>query len=318
MAKQVKLYIDNCEECKLIKPPNTILRPFMGKPFQVDRIFQHLFIDFLGPYPRSTQGHSYLLIVLDQLSKFVLCKTMTKATGSNVIKFLDEIFNLFGAPESILTDNGSQFVGKQFQDLLNSYGVKHLRTGSYAPQSNSSERVNRSIISSIRAYLSDNENHSKWDLHLPSIMGALRSSLHSSTGTTPYQAVFGQQMIQHASMYKILRNINALDNADITILSSSDRQTLLRQKIKDNLLKAHVISSKKYNTRAKERVFKVGQEVLKRNHFLSSAPNQFCKKFAKQFQRCRVRNIVASNLYDLEKLNGEHLGVFHAKDLLIR
>lgn len=149
-------------------------------------------------------------------------------------------------------------------------------------------------------------------------MSALRSSVHSSIGTTPYRAVFGQQMLQHASMYKVLRDMNSLSNVDITIEDKSDKLKQLRENIKNNLRKAHEVSRQKYNTRASERVFKVGQEVLKRNHFLSNASNKFNKKLARQFTRCRIRKVVAHNLYDLEKLSGEHLGVFHAKDLIMK
>lgn len=316
MAKQVKRYIENCEECKLTKPKNYTTRPTMGKPFQVERIFQHLYVDFMGPYPRTSEGHCYIFIVLDQLSKFPLISTMQKATGTNVVKFLNEIFNIFGTPESIMSDNGSQFVGKQFQSFLELRGIRHLRTGLYAPQSNASERVNRSVISSIRAYLSESDCHSKWNQYLPEILSALRSAIHSSIGTTPYQAVFGQQMIQHASMYRLLKDLGSLSNTDITLITKVEKQAELREKIRMNLEKAYEDYGKVYNTRARKRIFKEGQELLRRNFALSNASKKFSQKFAKKFQRCRVRKVIANNLYDIEKLNGEHIGVYHAKDLL--
>lgn len=316
MAKHIKEYVENCEECKLSKPPNYNTQPTMGKPFKVDRIFQHLYIDFMGPYPRTLQGHSYIFIMLDQLSKFPLIKTMSKATGSNVIKFLDEVFNIFGTPESVMSDNGSQFVGRQFQSFLGSYGIRHIKTGLYAPQSNASERVNRSIISSIRTYLSETDSHSKWNINLPNIMSALRSAVHSSIGTTPYQAVFGQQMIQHASLYRVLKDLNAVCDTEITVAHKIEKQATLREKIKSNLEKAYENAKKTYNTRGKVRNFKEGQEVLRRNFVLSNSSKKFNKKFAKKFQKCRVRKTVANNLYELEKPNGEYLGVYHAKDLM--
>lgn len=59
------------EICKTTKPPNEILRPPMGKQIITQRPFQFVYIDFLGPYPRSKLGNTFAFIVLDQFSKFV-------------------------------------------------------------------------------------------------------------------------------------------------------------------------------------------------------------------------------------------------------
>lgn len=78
--------------------------------------------------------------MLDHKTKFVLLKAMNKATTKLVNKFLrDEIFHKFGVPEVLHSDNGKQFTSEMFQELLNLYGVKHLRTPIHAPQSNASE-----------------------------------------------------------------------------------------------------------------------------------------------------------------------------------
>lgn len=48
------------------------------------------------------------------------------------------------------------------------------------------------------------DNHKKWDYHLPEILSSLRSSLHSALNTTPYQALFGQNMCLHGKNSKRL------------------------------------------------------------------------------------------------------------------
>lgn len=40
-----------------------VLRPTMGEPFRTERPFQQLYVDMLGPYPRSKDGNTYILIV---------------------------------------------------------------------------------------------------------------------------------------------------------------------------------------------------------------------------------------------------------------
>jgi len=174
MSKTVYDFVTNCESCKMNKPVNKILRPPMGAQFEAVRPFQRLYADFLGPYPRTKAGNKYIFIVLDSYSRFVLIQACRQATATILSDFLEnKVFNVFSTPETLLTDNGTQFESKCLQNLLNKYGVKHIKTPKYSPQSNASERVNRSIICAIRAYLK--ETQKDWDLHLQEIASALRN-----------------------------------------------------------------------------------------------------------------------------------------------
>ena len=67
-----------------------------------------MFIDLLGPYPRSTKGNFYHLIILDQFSKHVLLKPLRLARSNDIADILSsEVFDVYGVPESILSDNGA-------------------------------------------------------------------------------------------------------------------------------------------------------------------------------------------------------------------
>jgi len=92
--------------------------------------------------------------VLDYYSKFLFLKAAKKFTAEVVTKYLQQdLFQTFGVPETILSDNGSQFRAEIFQKLLREYSISHTLTAAYSPQSNASERVNRSVIAAIRAYV---------------------------------------------------------------------------------------------------------------------------------------------------------------------
>jgi len=103
------------------------------------RLFQQIFIDFIG-----------IFIVLDHFSKFVFLIPVKKINASVVIKYLEgELFMTFGVPETVVSDNGSQFRSEAFQKLMKTYEISHVLTAVYSPQANASERVNRSVISAI-------------------------------------------------------------------------------------------------------------------------------------------------------------------------
>ncbi|XP_059221494.1 uncharacterized protein LOC131996064 [Stomoxys calcitrans] len=123
---QVRQFVQECQTCKETKPSNTTLRPPMGKECVTERPFQRIYVDFLGPYPRSKSGNTFIFIVLDHLSKYVLLKAMPKASTRNVVRFLiSEVFHKFGTPETLVSDNGKQFVSKEFAELVRNFGINH-------------------------------------------------------------------------------------------------------------------------------------------------------------------------------------------------
>lgn len=250
MAKDVRKFVHECGECKMIKPANKVLKPPMGEQFKTVRPFQRLYCDFLGPYPCSKQRNTQLLIVLDHFTKFIFLHPMRSATSINTIDFFqNQLFACFGVPQYVHTDNGKQFVSKEMQDFFELYGVTHIRTGLYSPQANASERVNREIVSKIRFLMKDEKDHTNWDKCIPTILTVLRSDYHTSIECSPYYALFGQNMCRHGSSYTLLSKLEMLQ--DDTLIHRSDRLSKIREKISNNLDIAHERSNKVYNLRSR-------------------------------------------------------------------
>lgn len=179
MTNDVRNYIRACEVCKTTKSPNYIMKPEMGRGVISERPFQRLFVDIIGPYPRSKSGNIGILIVLDHLSKFHWLCPLNKFSSSAIQSFLlKNIFHVYGVPETLVSDNGSQFRANEFNAFLTSLGISHVYTAFYSPQSNASDRVNRSIISGILSFLKSDQK--LWDENLSYISCALRNAIHQS------------------------------------------------------------------------------------------------------------------------------------------
>lgn len=312
MSLEVRKFIARCDICKQSKAPNSVLRPLMGDRIISERPFQRIFMDFLGPYPRSKNGHVGILVIVDHFSKFPILKLIKKFTTTGVCDFVESnVFHLFGVPEFVVTDNGSQFKSAQFGKFLERYGVKHIFTAVYSPQSNSSERLNRSILSAIRSYLSQDQRN--WDSHVSHICVALRSLVHSSIGYSPYHVLFGYPMITHANSYQLLRNISSLENGED--IRHSDKLEIIRDKVQENLEKAYNSYMKPYNLRSKAITYNVGDEVYRRNFVLSNKANAFNAKLAPKYLKCRIDKRIGNCYYELSDLQGRKIGTFHAKDL---
>lgn len=314
MARDIKMYIQNCDDCKIIKPVNRTLRPPMGNQFQTSRPFQRLYCDFLGPYPCSKSKNCQLFIVVDHMTKFLFLKPMKTATTINVIDFFqNEVFCTFGVPQFVHTDNAKQFTSKEMKEFFDLYGITHITTGFYSPQANASERANREVISKIRYFLKDHSDHTNWDRGIPKILQILRSDFHAAIGCSPYYAVFGQNMILNGSSYTILDRLNML--RDDTPIERNDKLQLIRDRINKNLDKAHEKACRTYNLRTKPINFIVGQEVFRKNHSQSDFKKALNAKFNPKFVKCRIRSKIGNSLYEIEDLQGKYVGKFHASDI---
>lgn len=314
MVSQVQYVVKSCDVCKGSKPRNVIKRPLMGAQQITERPFQRIYIDFMGPYPRTTEGNSYIFVCLDHFTKFVFLTPMRKATSADVVKYLERnVFHIFGVPEYIHSDNGKQFVSEMFKVFLDKYGVKHMRTGFYSPQANASERVNRSVLQMIRSFVGTNQRN--WDKCVSDAAFSLRSARHSAIGCEPYYALFGLPMMQHGASYELTRRIAMIKDSDLVIETGADKQQLLRDKVFKELKLAHDKSEKRYNTRSKDIRFMVGQVVYRKNFKQSSLIDKYNAKLAPAHIKCVVRKVIGNSLYELGDFAGKILGTYHAKDM---
>lgn len=313
LVADVKSYIGSCETCKSTKAPNGPLRPPMGIAPESQRFFQRIYIDFLGPYPRSRSGNVAIFIVLDHFSKFVFVKAVKKLEAAIVVKYLrEELFHLCGVPEIVVSDNGSQFKSELFRKLLREHRIIHKLTAIHSPQANASERVNRSIITAIRSYIDVNQRD--WDENLSSICCALRSATHSAIGTSPYYMVFGQHMVTSGGTYALLRSLQVLQDRGVAF-SREDSRELAHDKAVKLSKQQDVKNRERYNLRSRVVSYSIGQEVFRRNFRQSCFQTGYNAKLGPAFVKARIRQILGNSYYDVEDLQGRLVGRYHAKDL---
>ena len=87
----------------------------------------------MGPFP-SSFGNMYILLAVDYVSKWVEATTCTKNDAITVVEFIQRnILSRFGAPRTIISDEGSPFANKVFAKLMIRYGIKHLMGLAYHP-----------------------------------------------------------------------------------------------------------------------------------------------------------------------------------------
>ena len=82
----------------------------------------------LMEFPPSKAQNKYLVVFQDLFTRWVELKPIRKADGKSISKALEELILFqWETLDYLLTDNGREFVNKNFEAVLNEYGVKHVR-----------------------------------------------------------------------------------------------------------------------------------------------------------------------------------------------
>ena len=88
----------------------------------------------MGPF-LSSVGNIYILLVVDYVEKWVEATTCPINDATTVVGFIQRnILSRFGAPRTIISDEGIHFANKVFAKLMSRYGIKHMMGLAYHPQ----------------------------------------------------------------------------------------------------------------------------------------------------------------------------------------
>ena len=115
----------------------------------VVQLFDVWGIDFIGPFP-SSFGNLYILLAVDYVSKWVEAVACPKNDANIVVVFLQRnILSRFGTPRTIISDGGSHFSNNVFDKLMGRYGIKHIMSLAYHPQTNGQAKISNRVIKKI-------------------------------------------------------------------------------------------------------------------------------------------------------------------------
>ncbi|XP_052775537.1 uncharacterized protein K02A2.6-like [Mya arenaria] len=186
MDKMVEDLCNSCIPCLAATDENS------REPLQMTEMpkqaWDSVSMDFCGPFSDG----KYLLVLIDDFSRFPIVEIITSLNAKSVIEKLDKIFSEYGIPEVLRTDNGPPMNSADFQNFSKQFGFKHRKITPIWPQANGEcERFMKTIGKVIRAAKTQKAD---WRTDMYAFVRNYRATKHATTKYSPAELLFGRQI----------------------------------------------------------------------------------------------------------------------------
>ena len=178
MSTDVRTHIEACLCCQHRKSSHRPPKLPVGHR-SVTRAFQCVAVDLVD-YKSLTQGNSFILSVIDHLTRFVILIAIKDKAACTIVRHpIERVFSVFGPPETLHCDQGKEFENELVKELQSVFGYNKTRTAAFRPQGNSVlERVYSTVHNMLAMY--SNLSFDNWAELLPFVQLA-HNTAYSTT-----------------------------------------------------------------------------------------------------------------------------------------
>jgi transposase InsO family protein len=217
---------------------------------------------------------------VDKFTKWIKVMFATSITMAKVVEFIKENMYRFGVPNNIITNNGTQFIAREFKDFCADSDININYALVSHPQSNDQvERSNGMTIQGLKPRILNRLKPyaRKWVKDLPSVLWALCSTLSPAMGHTLFSLVYGSgamlpAKVETKSFYVQQFNEEQSDDSRVNDLTKLEelRETMVIQlaKHKQAMRRYHMRNISSHSFRVRDFVLQKIQ-TTKDRHKLS-------------------------------------------------
>ena len=193
MATALCLAIQNCSRCKQFEAKCQL--PEM-EPIVCTQPMELVHVDYLGMEvtvaAKEKPVVKNVLVVVDHFTRYVQAYVTKNHMAHTTARVLYNNFSVFGFPQKLLSDQGTEFTGDVIAAMCKLLGIEKIRTTLYHPQTNgSAERVHQTLQRMIGKL--DPEKCRKWPEHIRFVLIAYNATRSQVTGYSPYFLMFGRR-----------------------------------------------------------------------------------------------------------------------------
>ncbi|CAF1114090.1 unnamed protein product [Brachionus calyciflorus] len=189
--QDTKNYVESCGVCSRIKDP-PVTRAELKPITEFQKPFDMVAVDILE-LTRTNSGNKYVVVFTDYLTKWVEAFPLRDQNAESIAKiFINEIISRHSAPSKLLSDQGRNFLSNLIKSICQYFKINKVQTSPYHPQCDGLvERFNKTLCKMLSAY--SNSNQTNWDLYLPLVLFAYRTSQQATTSFSPFELLYGRE-----------------------------------------------------------------------------------------------------------------------------
>ena len=261
LSVDVAVYVKSCPTCNQYKKANVKAKAGLGS-YHAGCPGDRVHVDILGPFTPSRQGNRYVVMIVDQFTKWLECYPLPHQTAESVAKtVVDGYIARHGCPVEIHTDQGRQFEGGLFAAVCDLLEISKTRTTPYRPCSNGQvERYNRTLLQMIRCHIRGQQD--TWDEHLQQLAGAVRATVNRQTGFSANMMMLGREVLQPIDLMlgTAERSARFQDSATYVKNLRTNLQTV-HALAREHLQTAQVRQKRDYDFKLNQQLFQIGDVV---------------------------------------------------------
>eukprot|EP00873_Tetraselmis_striata_P014072 jgi/Tetstr1/434336/TSEL_023442.t1 len=127
--------VKHCRACDRVKASFNQKHDRL-KPMPLFGLFYRFSVDSAGPLPTSSEGHKYVIVIMEHFSKWIEPVPVRDLEAPTTAKaFHERVLAHYGAPVEVVTDNGIEYQGA-FREQLERHGIQPLDIPPRHPQAN--------------------------------------------------------------------------------------------------------------------------------------------------------------------------------------
>ena len=220
----IEKYIRGCIHCARHGPAT---KSQLLHPVRIQRPFQLLGIDFIGPLPESTRGFKFILHILDYFSRFSITVPTKTANASDVVPALEKTFTLYATSLAMYADSGQHFDNKETKNFLQSKGVSLTFSPYGSSQSTGMVEIGNQLLEDVLR-----KKEEDWELILNACTRILNSRIIGHLGLPAATILLGVNAVPN-TIDSTIRSVPSLSvHAWVQeLLDPSSHETLVRQYI---------------------------------------------------------------------------------------
>ena len=246
LVEEIVSTCDACQRYKLVGRGHGELAPREAALVP----WQDVAVDLIGPWQMNVQNVSVTfgaLTIIDLVTNLTEVVRIANKTAAHVALIFENTWlSRYPRPVHCTFDQGGEFIGFHFQNMLARHGIHARPISAKNPQANSiCERMHQTIGNSLRAMSTMNPPegittaNQLVDTAIANASYALRATIHSALKTTPGALAFSRDMVLNIPVISDLATIQ------------QNRQQLINNRL--------IVANRKRFSYD----YTVGQEVLK-------------------------------------------------------